>query len=133
MTRWIYLRTDDRAMDVVRHFEVASGWELVGPVDSANWGEGYDLKWTGVPVRLHDAERSDEVVRRCRGACPPGEWDRLFEVVAGEMAGEATLGFVIDYWGEAGPDLYSGVAEAIRAVLLGAGYDLNSIKGEAAR
>ena len=88
MIRWVYLRTDDRVTDIARHFEAAAEWEVVGAIDSVNWGEGYDLRWRGVPVRLHDdEERSDELMRRCRGACRPGEWDQMFQVVAGGCPG----------------------------------------------
>lgn len=130
MVRWIYLRTDNRVREVARHFEAAPGWEVVGPIDSANWGEGYDLRWGGVPVRLHDDVRSDEVMRRGRGGCPPGEWERQFQVVAEEMSGEVTVSFAIDYRGEANPVLYPDVAESIRAVLLGAGYEQDSVTEE---
>jgi hypothetical protein len=133
MVRWVNVHTDDRVADIVRHFETAPGWKVLGAIDSVNWGEGYDLKWRGVPVRLHDEERSDKVMSRRQGACVRGDWDRLFQVVVEEMSGKVTLTFAIDHWGEADPQLYPDVADAIRVVLMGAGYKQGSITVEAPR
>ncbi len=126
----LQLRTDERVCNVVRHFERRAGWTIVREIDSANYGEGYDLLFGSVPVRLYDDQRSDEVMRRIARHAERTEWEREITEVARDMAGTVWLQFEIDRWNEATPEDRERAVENLRQSLLESGYGSGDVRVE---
>ena len=50
-TAHVELHTDDRVTEVVELFRDRPEWSLLGKIDSANYGEGFDLQFRGEDLR----------------------------------------------------------------------------------
>jgi len=122
----VRLKTDERVHEVIKIFQDALEWSVEGKIDSVNYGEGYDLRFCGVPVRLYDDERSDEVELRLARKTE-GSWDEIFRSVSRDMAGQVSLNFEIDRHDEASLQLHSQVARSIKEILIKGGYAESAI------
>jgi hypothetical protein len=123
----VNLHTDDRVGKVIESFKTLPDWQIVRPLDSLNYGEGYVLEWRSIPIYLYDDERSDEVYTRCKGRFKHGEWEGHFLDVVKEMAGNVVLKFEIDRYDKFPSELCEDAAMAIKCVLIQTGYEPQSV------
>jgi hypothetical protein len=95
MKTYLSVKTDLRVHDIVKYFEGTPGWTIIHEIDSLNFGEGYDLDYVGVRVRLFDDERSDEVLAHPKFKIG-NNWDEIFAEVQKRMTGQVSLHFEIN-------------------------------------
>ena len=91
--------------------------------------EGYDLEVLGVPVRLYDDVRSDEVMSDPDFKSGRRTWDEAFGAVAERMKGEVDLNLMVDYWHER-PGDHTPVVERITRILVDGGHGRDHIGTE---
>ena len=118
----IGIRTDDRVEVIVSCFVDALNWELLGEIDSDNYGEGYDLLYKGMEVRLYDDERSDEALHQIYAGIFQ-DWEQAMEVAVAKMTGKVFLKFEVDRYDEFPSALRELAVVEIKKRLIECGYE----------
>lgn len=122
MGTWVTLRTDDRVRDVVPLFRQTEGVRIIREIDSANYGEGYDLEIGGVPARLYDDTRSDEAHADPQWKAGCCDWEEAFHHAARRLRGEAFLTFEIDRYDKHPEEARLRASQWIEQLLVTGGY-----------
>ena len=89
------VKTDLRVKDFVQFFACEKDWKILGEIDSMNYGEGYDLTFNSVPVRLYDDLRSDAALQHPNYKLGKN-WDEIFELIVKEFRGNAYVNYEVD-------------------------------------
>ena len=98
------IKTNLRVRDVATYFRGESGWQVLQEIDSVNYGEGYDLQYQSVKVRLYDSDRTEAVLVHPRVKSHEN-YQEIFVEAKKECAGRLFLYFEIDRCDESSPEL----------------------------
>lgn len=83
--------TDLRVKEFLPNLLDIDGIKFLKEIDSVNCGEGYDLEYLDLELRLYDDERSDEVLHDLNFLSGKLTWDQVFEKVVEKNTGHGLL------------------------------------------
>ncbi|MCA9405986.1 MAG: hypothetical protein KC684_05570 [Candidatus Omnitrophica bacterium] len=124
--RFISVKTERSVHQLKDLLLKSKDWKLDKEVDSMNFGEGYDLYYLSVPVRLYDEERTDAAILRMntRG----GSWEDNFKTIQKEYKDQAVVEFVVDYDEKLSKNDVEKTTAVIKTLLLDNGFSEEKIE-----
>ncbi|MCA9399385.1 MAG: hypothetical protein KC618_06525 [Candidatus Omnitrophica bacterium] len=124
--RFISVKTERSVHQLKDLLLKSKDWKLDKEVDSMNFGEGYDLYYLSVPVRLYDEERTDAAILRMN-TCG-GSWEDNFKTIQKQYKDKAVVEVVVDYDEQCSKDEVEKTAGAIKNLLLKNGFSEEKIE-----
>lgn len=113
MAVYLEIATDLRVKDLLPDLLGINGIEFSKEIDSVNYGEGFDLKYYGLDLRLYDDERSDAALADDDFRKGELTWDQVFEKVVKNSSGKGLLKIEIERHDKCSKDKQLDLAKAI--------------------
>jgi hypothetical protein len=92
----IQILTDLRVKELLPILLEIPKLSFVKEIDSVNYGEGFDIKYGNLEIRLYDNQRSDEAMIDTEFLNGKINWDQAFEKVVNKFKGQVFLNIEID-------------------------------------
>lgn len=105
--------TDLRVKDLLPDLLDINGIEFSKEIDSVNYGEGFELKYNDLKLRLYDDERSDAALLDDDFRKGKLTWDQVFEKIVKNNIGKGLLKIEIDRHDNNPKDKQLDLAKAI--------------------
>jgi hypothetical protein len=92
----IQILTDLRVKELLPILLEIPKLSFVKEIDSVNYGEGFDIKYGNLEIRIYDNQRSDEAMIDTEFLNGKINWDQAFEKVVNKFKGQVFLNIEID-------------------------------------
>jgi hypothetical protein len=119
----IQILTDLRVKELLPILLEIPKLSFVKEIDSVNYGEGFDIKYGNLEIRLYDNQRSDEAMIDTEFLNGKINWDQAFEKVVNKFKGQVFLNIEIDRLDEQPKDERLDAATKISSFLKERNYE----------
>ena len=123
MSKNIEILTDLRVKDLLPILLKIPGVTSSGEIDSVNYGEGFDLTYKNLDLRLYDDLRSYEVMGDIDFQIGELSWDEAFQRIALTNKGHACLTIEIDRYEKETKEIQSEIRLKILDILKENGFE----------
>ena len=90
------IKTDLRVKDLLPYILEVENIVFSYQIDSTNYGEGYELNFKDLELRLYDDDRSDETMMDLDFRTGKINWNEAFEKVVERKKGQGVLRIEVD-------------------------------------
>jgi hypothetical protein len=120
----IKVLTDIRAKELLPTLLKLPKLNVVKEIDSLNYGEGFDITYEGLEIRLYDDYRSDEVMSDAEFLNGKISWDQAFDKAIIKFRGKVSLNIEIDRHHNQTKELRMEAATALSNLLKTSNFEL---------